>query len=56
MTATSQEGRPVIPDLQDLRPDQLAALGDSALTHSLALYRQRLEENGEVLSAFNAQI
>ena len=45
-----------VPDLRDLPPGQLAVLGDSALAHSLALYRQRLEENGELLSAFNAKI
>jgi FXSXX-COOH protein len=53
MTSQDQEFRP---DLPDLPLDQLAALGDSALAHSLALYRRRLEDNGLVFSAFNATI
>ena len=56
MVSKSQELRPAVPDLRDLPPDRIAVLGDSALAHSLALYRQRLEENGELLSAFNAKI
>jgi FXSXX-COOH protein len=56
MISKNQELRSVIPDLRDLPPDQLAVLGDSVLARSLALYRQRLEENGELLSAFNAKI
>jgi FXSXX-COOH protein len=56
MISKNQELRSLIPDLRDLSPDQLAVLGDSVLAHSLALYRQRLEENGELLSAFNSMI
>ena len=56
MIFKNQELRSAIPDLRDLSPDQLAVLGDSALAHSIALYRQRLEENGELLCAFDSKI
>jgi FXSXX-COOH protein len=56
MTLPTQELRPVNPDLWDVPLDQLAELGDSVLAHSFALYRQRLEENGLLLSAFNSNI
>ncbi len=56
MTSQNQEFGFVVPDLPDLPLDQLAELGDSALAHSLALYRRRLEENGPLYSAFNATI
>ena len=56
MTLQSQGLRPVIPDLWDVPLDQLAELGDSVLAHSFALYRQRLEEDGLLLSAFNSNI
>ncbi len=56
MTLQNQELRPVISDLWDVPLDQLAELGDSVLGHSFALYRQRLEENGLLLSAFNSNI
>ena len=51
MTLPSQELRSV--DLRDIPLDQLATLGDSALAHCVALYRQRLESGGVLLSAFN---
>jgi FXSXX-COOH protein len=54
MTLPSQELRPV--DLRDVPLDQLAALGDSALAHSVALYRQRLEAGGALTGAFNSHI
>jgi len=54
MTLPSQELRPV--DLRDVPRDQLAALGDSALAHCVALYHQRLETGGVLLSAFNSNI
>jgi len=56
MTLQKQELRSVITDLRDLPLDQLADLGDSVLAHSLALYRQRVGENGVLLSAFNAAL
>jgi len=56
MTLQNRELRPVIPDLWDVPLDQLAELDDSVLARSFALYRQRLEENGLPLSAFNSNI
>ena len=56
MTLQTQELRSVIPDLRDLSLDRLAELGDSVLACSIALYRQRLEDNGVLLSAFNSKI
>ena len=46
----------VIPDLRDIPVDRLAELGSSALAHSIALYRERLRENGVPLSSFQARI
>jgi hypothetical protein len=58
MTITSQDKaiNTVIPDLQDIPLDRLAELGASPLAHSIALYRERLKENGVPLSSFNARI
>jgi len=56
ITLQGQELKSVIPDLRDLPLDRLAELGDSALAHSIALYRKRLNENGIPLSSFNARI
>jgi hypothetical protein len=56
---TSQEKddiETVIPDLRDLPVNRLAELGSSALAHSIALYRERLRENGIPLSSFQARI
>jgi hypothetical protein len=55
---TSQEKKIVtaVPDLRDFPLDRLAELGTSPLAHSLALYRERLKENGIPLSSFNARI
>jgi FXSXX-COOH protein len=44
------------PDLADVPLDQVAELGDSVLAHSFALCRQRLAENGLLLSAFQSSI
>jgi hypothetical protein len=57
-TITSQDKaiNTVIPDLQDIPLDRLAELGASPLAHSIALYRERLKENGVPLSSFNARI
>lgn len=54
MTLLSQELRPV--NLPDVPLDRLAALGDSALAHCVALYRQRLEAGGVLVGAFNSNI
>ena len=56
MSVREQELRSVLPDLREIPLDQLAELGDSALGRSLALYRERLEQNGLVLSNFSANI
>lgn len=58
MTAPAAPGtiKTAIPDLTDTPLDQLAELGTSPLAHSIALYRERLRENGVPLSSFNARI
>ncbi len=55
---TSQEKKIVtaVPDLRDFPLDRLAELGGTPLAHSIALYRERLKENGVPLSSFNARI
>lgn len=56
MSLQQQELNSVIPDLRTLSLERLAGLGDSALAHSIALYRERLKETGVPLSSFNARI
>jgi hypothetical protein len=56
MTLHELELKSAIPDLRDLSLDQLAQLGDSVLGQSIALYLQRLEDNGMILNAFNSNI
>jgi len=56
MTTQKQDVNTAIPDLRDFPLDQLAELGASPLAHSIALYRERLKENGVPLSSFNARI
>jgi FXSXX-COOH protein len=56
MASQGEELRSIVPDLRDLPLEELAKLGDSVLAHSLALYRQRLTENGMLLSNFSAKI
>jgi hypothetical protein len=56
MTSQEKDVETVIPDLRDLPADRLAELGASALARSIALYRQRLRENGIPLSSFQARI
>jgi hypothetical protein len=51
-----QELGSVLPDLREVPLDRLAELGGSALGQSLALYRERLEQNGGVFSNFTANI
>ena len=46
MSLQQHELNSVIPDLRDLSLERLAELGDSALAHSIALYRERLKETG----------
>jgi hypothetical protein len=55
---TSQEKKIVtaVPDLTDFPLDQLMELDASPLAYSIALYRERLKENGVPLSSFNARI
>lgn len=56
MTLQEQDLESVLPDLRELPLEQLAELGDSVLAHSIALYRQRLKENGVPFYSFNARI
>jgi hypothetical protein len=56
MTSQEKDLQTVIPDLRDFPVDRLAELGSSALAQSIALYRQRLRENGIPLSSFQARI
>jgi len=51
-----QELCSVIPDLRDLPVDRLGELGDSVLAQSIALYRQRLKDNGAPLNSFGSGI
>jgi hypothetical protein len=56
MTSQEKDIETLIPDLHDLPVGRLAELGNSALAHSIALYRERLQENGIPLSSFQARI
>ena len=56
MTVPENDIETVIPDLRDIPVNRLAELGSSALAHSIALYRDRLRENGVPLSSFQARI
>jgi FXSXX-COOH protein len=56
MSVQQQELASVLPDLREVPLDRLAELGGSALGQSLALYRERLEQNGGVFSNFTANI
>jgi FXSXX-COOH protein len=56
MSMQQEELNSVIPDLRDLSLERLAELGDSALAHSIDLYRQRLKETGVPLNSFSARI
>jgi hypothetical protein len=56
MTSQEQSLKTLIPDLRNIPVDRLAELGSSALAHSIALYRERLKENGVPLSSFQARI
>lgn len=56
MTSQEQAIKTLIPDLRNIPVDRLAELGSSALAYSIALYRERLKENGIPLSSFQARI
>ena len=56
MAVPEKDIETVIPDLGDIPVNRLAELGSSALAHSIALYRERLRENGIPLSSFQARI
>lgn len=56
MTSQEKDLKTVIPDLRNIPVDRLAELGSSALVHSIALYRDRLKQNGIPLSSFQARI
>jgi hypothetical protein len=45
-----------IPDLRDIPPGRLAELGGTALAHAIALYKERLGQDGVPLSSFNSRI
>jgi len=53
---TTPDLKTAVPDLTDTRLDDLAETGGTVLAHSIALYRERLRENGVPLSSFNARI
>ena len=56
MTSQEQIMVTAVPDLGTFPLDRLAELGGTPLAHSIALYRERLKENGVPLSSFNARI
>lgn len=56
MTSQEKDIETVIPDLRNIPLNRLTEIGSSALAHSIALYRERLRENGIPLSSFQARI
>jgi hypothetical protein len=56
VTSQEKDINTAIPDLKNIPVDRLATLGSSVLAHSIALYRERLRENGIPLSSFQARI
>lgn len=56
MTSQDKDINTVIPEVSNIPLDRLAEVGDSVLGRSIALYRERLKENGVPLSSFNARI
>jgi|HubBroStandDraft_3_1064219.scaffolds.fasta_scaffold490551_2 hypothetical protein len=56
MNSPQQLADAAIPDLRDISLAQVANLGDSALAHSLALYRKRLAENDTLQCGFDSSI
>ena len=53
---TTEDTRDLPTDIPDLTGIRIADLGGTALAHSIALYRERLRENGVPLSSFQARI
>jgi len=57
MTLQQQTLQSAIPDLRNIPLERLAELGDSVLGNSIALYRQRLQDDKAIpLSSFNSSI
>jgi hypothetical protein len=57
MSMHQQTFNSAIPDLRNIPLEHFAELGDSALANSIALYRQRLQENkGISLNSFSSSI
>lgn len=56
MTLHQQTLESAIPDLRYVPLDQLKELRDSVLANSIALYKQRLAENGLALNSFGSSI
>jgi FXSXX-COOH protein len=56
VTLQTQDLKTVVPDLRELPLDRLAELGDSVLAHSIALYRERLDDHDLPFSGFNSRI
>ena len=51
-----QEHGHAIPDVRALPLDRLEQLAGSALAHSIALYRHRMQENCTPLNSFNSSM
>lgn len=56
VTAPAPHVKTAIPDLTDVALDKIADDGTNVLAQSIALYRERLKQNGVPLSSFNARI
>ena len=56
MATPPQNMKTAILDLKNIPLDQLEELGASPLAHAVALYRERLKNNGVPLSSFNARV
>jgi len=56
MTLHEQALNSALPDLREVPLERLAELGGSVLADSIALYRQRLEDNEVPVYRFNSGI
>ena len=56
MTLHQQALISAIPDLRNVSLDQLAELSGSVFADSIALYQQRLSDNGVTLNSFGSNI
>jgi hypothetical protein len=56
MTVHEQALRSAIPDLRNIPLERLAEMSDSVLANSIALYLQRLQDNGVPVYRFNSGI